>query len=219
MGRKNFLKSIDAILNVHSTNKDKEGIALVTKSLDFIKGCSWTSNKKAKRYLELRYLPDIQLSESLDVSLARVRGISKELSDDLYKVFGGTFLSDLLSKNREAVELKLSVLNAIERDVEGSPIVPNWVRNDISTVPSANDVNVNDCIREISFLKKYYIDVMRNDLAKLDLGRLKYIIKVLDSDSKTNTILEESRKERVLELFLESPGIFPLTDISDLENK
>lgn len=177
---------------------------LYYKNLEmFVTEGKYTSYRGATKMsrLLLNGYGDSYIANYFGITETTVRVHRRDMSCELYKLFGNNFF-DLLkefTKNKEILEDRMFVAHSSDYDRRSFVLseVINFVATSGATCEEL-DVTVNDCPMELSFLMRYGIQAIKEEMKDLDLKKLDYLFKVLDGElgdiNEKSTLLNLLRK-------------------------
>lgn len=182
--RENFLKCLRDAKSDALQRKDHGMATIIMEINNFVRGCSYTSCKIGKRVLECitNGQPDKEIALSLGVTEERVRGVRKQLSDELYAIYG-TDIFELISEYRQNYEV---IRNRLDYALHFSDGVHNLVCSEVIRgmysygKKSAKSYDLRECSEELDFLIKYSVKNIENNLGLVDKDKLAYLFEVLN---------------------------------------
>lgn len=189
-GRTSFFTRMRLLKRDIQSRRDAVAGRLFLPVEKYVRGCTYTTYKGATRFVELVLggYSDDQVAERLGVSNNTVRWREHELSCILYNIFGEDFF-DMMKEPEEHMEKleKLVYLTKVDcRREEYVPIdVIASVNEAVSEEFKLDSMGLEDCLEEISFLAKYSIPGMVEELAGLDEYKLEYLFRVLEGSAGT----------------------------------
>lgn len=185
---KSFFKEMRNLKKEIQDAKDQE-VAIVYLELErYVLSCKYSKYKYAsvlvKMLLEGRSEEDI--ANALGISESTIRyHESTSLSKKLYEIFGKDFfrlMKDYRGNRRELDRRLFLALrsNTSRYDYCMSDVISE-VKNRLDN-SSLIDYNIKDCANELAFISKYSLSNMKKELSNLDIGKLEYLMKVLDGE-------------------------------------
>lgn len=132
---------------------------------------------------------DENIAIALGISESTVRVHKRNISNQLYVLFGEDFFSlfEDFSSNREEIYNRLKIASA-------KPISPNEIL-DIEILSNieglktkserTQDYSIGECSKEIRFINLYNKKAVQKELEGLDKNKLRYILEVLDGRAGT----------------------------------
>lgn len=198
----NFIKRMLSAKKDIYDRRDKTLASVYLSVEKYVKeGKGYTTLKVAKEFVDcwLKGTKDDDLALVFHISTDRVRGIKKQLSDDLYRVFGLDFF-DLLSdyvtpSSKEEVNKRIySALHVTETSTEYlSGDLIGSIRSKM--LVSSESYTLKDCEAEIRFLKHYSKKSIKEAMEVLDAGKLVFLLDILDKKVNNSDLRTELVKE------------------------
>lgn len=186
---KNFFRCMkeckDAIFK--SKNSDAGKIWLEVKK--FVETGKYTSYKRADELVKLILggYTDKYIANSLGIGETTVRIHKRNLSNDLYGLFGIDFF-DLLAdydNNRELVGSRMiSVRNV---DVKSTDLFPEDLLALVNStsVTDISELDIDSCRAEVSYLLKHSLTSLKTDFKKVNVDKLNYLLGIINCTKGT----------------------------------
>lgn len=195
--RENFLKCLKDAKADALQRKDQGMATIIMEINNFVKGCTYTTCKIGKSVLEScsHGYSDKDTALALGVTEERVRGVRKQLSDELYDVYG-TDIFELLMDYRQNYDIIRGRLDYASHLSDGlHNLVCSEVLRGMHSYgkKSRRSYDLRDCEEEIDFLIKYSVQNIENNLEILDKDKIAYLLEVIngtkgDRDSRMKLI-------------------------------
>ncbi|MEC2463490.1 hypothetical protein P9X10_01065 [Bacillus cereus] len=164
---------------------------------DFIMGGSYTEANK-KEYILRNYRKPIQEQlDDLGISRATYYRNKRTLESDLEKALGNEIISSI---QRSEFDLVDKILDNVTVDYSPTKVVIPSIVKRIESEEHNKDViyGLEECIDEITFLKRYSNLDLEVLLSRCDINKLNYLLRLLDlkeSDVKARIRLVEVIKQ------------------------
>lgn len=185
----NFFKQLDlkykslcielSRLNVYSNDcyVCKSRVEILSKVLGVLKSYSWIKReeprKKLKYFIENGYDYD-DLSKEFNISKQSAYVMISRLSKQFQEVIGVNNVSELLDANFDIENIKVkgdSIVNIFISDIREQLAVREY-----------EDIDLLECMQELTVLKKLTKVSINNILKKLDVEKISHILYVLQTD-------------------------------------
>lgn len=166
-------------LNVYSNDYYvcKSRVEILSKVLGVLKSYSWIKReeprKKLKYFIENGYDYD-DLSKEFNVSKQSAYVMISRLSKQFQEVIGVNNVSELLDANFDIENIKVkgdSIVNIFISDIREQLAVREY-----------EDIDLLECMQELTVLKKLTKVSINNILKKLDVEKISHILYVLQTD-------------------------------------
>lgn len=186
MYNKSFFRNMGLLKKqiVGSKNKEQGDIWLEVRSF-MLSGC-YSSYKQCKDLVSMIMsgYNDSYIARSFNVEETTVRIHKRNVSNDLYNLFGNDFfdLFEDFSSNKEEIKLRLvsaKLCNSGANDLLPD-VISAMVSSSIGIEEPLNNIDLNSCHREISFLVRHSLDKIRNEFKGLDTLKVEYLLRVLN---------------------------------------
>ena len=185
---KSFFKEMRNLKKEIQDAEDRE-VAVVYLELErYVLSCKYSKYKYAsvlvKMLLEGRSEEDV--ANTLGISESTIRyHESTSLSKKLYEIFGKDFFRLMKDYRENKRELDRRLFLAFRSDTSRYDYCMSDVISEIKNRLDSNsimDYNIKDCANELAFISKYSLSNMKKELSGLDIGKLEYLMKVLDGE-------------------------------------
>ena len=189
----NFFYMLDSTKRYCLSAKDSRGVEVLSSLENYLRDGTFSRRKYAKDFGLSFRLSDSELARRLQISESRVRNVKLELSSDLYGLFGKDYFNKLLMGDYEYCMHRLEVI----RDGVGSSLtsyLPMFLSDVVSLPLYDKDKALRPslCLDEIKFFKKWSQSAMEDEISRLDVEKLAYLVQLL---SGSGTGLIEERLE------------------------
>lgn len=192
--RKNFFNKFNELKKSIYERRVREEAELWLKLQDAILSGNFSTVKRANEFarLWLEGYNDYVVSLKLNMQESTIRQYRKQLSDELYDITGDDFFSlfENFSKNEEKLNKILYILFHTRKNgwKGSSDLIPL----DLYAIFKAYVINeedidfsIDDCRKELSFISRFSVQNIKEEMNKLNLEKLKYIIGVLEGEKGT----------------------------------
>jgi hypothetical protein len=174
---KKFFTNIDVL----STTKgyDERLVGFLGELKEYIKTEYPFQYRNSFKYMPLWGKTDLEISNILGMSKNTVSSAKRLMSNELYESFGHDFFTVAVNNLKEA-KMRLIVVKNY-RNVD-TVLVSGFV-DFISKNKNLEslDIDIEDCNKEIEFLKKYSRTTIKRDLKELDRDKIEYLIGILEN--------------------------------------
>lgn len=171
---------------VSSENKQLQNLCYDVK--DFILEGTFTRYKKVKTILSYWGHPDNYVTKMTNMKESTVRVARRNLSNELYELFGYDFFEVVRDGDDKSISEGRARLSLAKRGFHSENFL---YRELIDTVRSKalveDDINITSCANEIQFLLRHSKQNIEKELSHLDLGKLLYLIRMLDNETGSIT--------------------------------
>lgn len=166
--------------------RDRPSADIYSTVEKFLLEGNYSSYKNANTLAELKLkgYSDGIVASQLNISDATVRVHVRNVSNELYKLFGASFPEQLADykNNTSAVNAVMYRLKFLNRK-STSYIMPDVVSLIKDSTGGHREYDLNDCSQELDFLKRYSFDFLRGAVGNVDLEKLRYLVDVMDGVS------------------------------------
>ena len=145
--------------------------------------------------MQLRGYNDRNIAERYNISTETVRVERRQISNELWSIFGIDFFDRLLNyrENKEYINKCLSGIKSFDIRLAGTVLgevikESRFAYNDFENGFERSEVsayNRKDMQDEVDFLRRYSYAFLEEDLKRVDLGKLHYLLEVLDGNKGT----------------------------------
>lgn len=193
---RSFFYNLDKTMSDAKDNGDKNLYRLCCDVKSFVCEGTFTNYKKAKTLM--RYWGDSNsyVSKMTGLKESSIKATRRDLSVQLYELFGYDFFTVISKGNIEAVKEGLYRLSLASKSVSADKYLYRELIDSIvygSELDS--DIDFNSCAFEIQFLVKHSKKSIEEEMSMLDKNKLAYLIRMLDNEEgKFSDIHELIRK-------------------------
>lgn len=182
----NFVKKLKNCKEDIYAKKDKEAAKVFLWVQDYALGGTYSTLRVASKLVSfmIEGLSDECISSAFSVSESRVRVMKKQVSDELYRVFGTDFF-DLLAdygtaSSKEEVDKRIYIASHISDNVYD--YIPDFVVSSLVTCSKSDlqGISLGDCEDEVLFLLKHSKKVISNEIKELNGSKLCFLLRVLN---------------------------------------
>lgn len=168
--------------------RDRAAADVYSSVEKFLKEGRYSTYRKANELSTMRLsgYSEEAMAAQLDVNVGTVRTHTRNVSNELYQLFGANFF-DMLS-NYADNRLKVgAVLYRVKHqgDMAVTYILPDVVATVRDRVSGGGSYPLNECSQEIDLLRRYSRDFLSEALKEVDIGKLMYLIDILDGNKGT----------------------------------
>ena len=184
----NFIKLLKKCKEEIYERKDKEAARVFLKVKEYVLDGKYSTLRVAPKLVSLMMdgLSDDCISSAFSVSESRVRVMKKQVSDELYRVFGTDFFDLLVdygsASSKEEVDKRLCIANHVNDNI--CDYVPDFVISSIDACSKRviRDISLEDCEDEICFLLKHSKKALSNEIQELEDTKLCFLLGVLNGN-------------------------------------
>lgn len=180
---RSFFKAMLGCRVVIYEKRDRAAADVYSSVEKFLKEGHYSSYRKANELATLRLgkYSEEAIAAQLGISQGTVRTHTRNVSAELYQLFGSNFF-DLLSNYAEN---RLTVDSVMYRVKHQNKMAVSYVLSDvISAIKDRSTVSKEfqlcDCSQELDFLCRYSRSFLDSVLSEVDVDKLAYLLDVLD---------------------------------------
>lgn len=189
---RSFFTAMSMIKAEIRKRRDKE-VGLIYKEIEtFVESGVYTSYKGIATMTQVYFNggKDKDVALALGISEPTVRVHKRNISNQLYALFGTDFFSlfDDVTNNEEEIHRRLQMASV--KTISPSEIFPIEILTSIDSLSSKQvrnlDYSIDSCDKEIRFINLYNRKAIQRELEDLDKNKLRYILEVLDGRAGTS---------------------------------
>ena len=167
-----------------NSNTDLRSLCYDVK--DFVLEGTFTNYKKVKMLLSYWGYPDNYVSKMTGMKEGTVRVARRNLSNELYELFGYDFFEVISIGDKRAISDGKARLDLVRKGFSAD----NFLYRDLimqicSQSEVDDDIDVKDCAPEIRFLVYHSKQNIGRELARLNMNKLAYLIRMLNNETGT----------------------------------
>lgn len=182
---KGFFTRLDEIEKKARESGNGRQVSMVVETKKYIKQGSFIKRKNADLVLRYWGIEDRKVSQGTGLSETNVRGIRKDMSDKLFKLFGSDYL-DALEYGDDVHLRKCKYKLSIVSTGKGSyDYFPTEFLDIVNSASVEVDFSLAECKEEYKFLKDFCITSFSGRLSMLDANKVRYLLRVLDRKAGT----------------------------------
>lgn len=182
-----FRSMLDCRAEIYK-KRDRAAADVYSSVEKFLKEGRYSTYRKANELSTMRLSKynEEAMAAQLGVNVGTVRTHTRNVSNELYQLFGTNFF-DMLSNYAEN-QLKVNaVLYRVKH--QGDMAVTYVLPEVVSVVRGCSSVGrfypLNECTQEMDFLRRYSRHFLSEALKEVDLGKLTFLIDILDGNRGT----------------------------------
>lgn len=184
----NFIKLLKKCKEEIYARKDKDAARVFLKLQEYVLEGKYSTLRVAPKLVSLMLdgLSDNCISSAFSVSESRVRVMKKQVSDELYRIFGTDFF-DLLEdygspSSKKEVDKRLCIADHVNDTI--CDYVPEFVVSSVCTCSKKDvqGISLEDCEDEIRFLLKHSKRAISNEIQSLEDKKLCFLLGVLNGN-------------------------------------
>lgn len=183
---KSFFRRVD---ECEESAKIRENIRMQRLLQDmrkYIKKGEFSSSKKAVRVLLYWGQPDHAVAKCTGYKESSVRVIRRNLSNELYDLFGNDFFTVLEDGDKKALDECTYRFNLVQKKERADSYIPQELIEKIIEGGEFENFSVKECSQEIAFLVQHSIQSFQKGMEGLDKNKLLFLIRVLNKEAGTS---------------------------------
>ena len=171
-------------------NRDKGAAKVWVSVQKFMEDGSFSTYKKAGTLcrLEMTGYSDERIAEYLNIKETTLRVHKRNISIELFNLFGEDFFDLLSDYDRNSKELILRTKIVCIKNDDINKLIPTEITSYIdSKAVGLKDVDysLSSCDDEISFVLRHSVSKLKTEMDLLDMRKLKYVLGLLRSECGT----------------------------------
>lgn len=194
---KNFVATMMICRGRIYEKKDRAAADVYILVKDFVESGKYSRCRRASELvtMQLRGYNDKNIAERYNISTETVRVERRQISNELWSIFGLDFFDRLLNyrENKEYINKCLMGIKSFDIRLAGTVLgevikESKFAYNDFENGFERSEVsayNSEDMQDEVDFLRRYSYAFLEEDLKRVDLGKLHYLLEVLDGNKGT----------------------------------
>lgn len=176
--------------------RDRAAADVYSSVEKFLKDGKYSTYRKANELsiMRLSNYSEEAMAAQLGVNVGTVRTHTRNVSNELYQLFGTNFF-DMLSNYAE-YRLKVdAVLYRVKHqgDMAVTHVLPDVVSAVKDSVTGTRSFPLGECSQELDFLRRYSRSFLSEALKEVNINKLMYLIDILDgnkgSPDEWNTVI------------------------------
>ena len=180
---RSFFRSMLDCRSVIYEKRDRAAADIYSSVEKFVRDGRYSSYRKASELATMRLsnYSEEAIAAQLSINVGTVRTHTRNVSNELYQLFGTNFLG-MLSNYAEHRREVNSVMYRVKHQGEMaiSYVLPEAISVAKGRQSTPKDFPMSDCSREIDFLRRYSREFLSKALEEVDIDRLMYLIDILD---------------------------------------
>lgn len=183
---RSFFYNLDKTMSDAQINKNMNLYRLCNDVKSYILEGSFTNYKKVNTLLRYWGDPDSYVAEMTGMKEGTVRVTRRNLSNELYELFGYDFFNAISSGDDEAIREGLYRLSLARKDICADKYLYRELIDSIVYGSNPKEsIDLNSCSFEIQFLAKHSKKAIEEEMAMLDKDKLMYLIRMLNNEVDT----------------------------------
>lgn len=183
---RSFFYNLDKAIDESNYLKNYELRNFYYDVRDFILKGTFTRYKKVNQILDYWGESDSYVSKMTGMKESTVRVTRRNLSKELYELFGYDFFNLVSQGTDEAIEKGRVRLSLADKNICADTFIYREIIDTIKRKSTGNEnIDIDSCIFEIQFLMKHSKGTVEKEMSMLDMDKLAYIIKMLDNEVDT----------------------------------
>lgn len=180
---RSFFYMLDKTIEQSQINHNKKLEDFCYDVRDYINKGTFTKYKKVKTILGYWGQPDYYVAEKTGMKDGAVRQARRNLSNELYELFGYDFFNIIIIGDDEALKEGGYRLYLAKMGYSSGNFLYREMISDIRNRGSIDDdIDISSCALEIQFLVRHSKQSIEEELSMLDKEKLIYLIRMLDNE-------------------------------------
>lgn len=182
MGVKSFFNEFDKL---QKSNPPEDVNVLLLEMKEFLKKGTYSNYKRSKELMNFWGMTSIYASKCMGLSEAAIRVKRRDLSNELYQLFGKDVFDRLRSGDRSVLKEIRTKIKILQVDKLSTDYIPMEFIEYIRSHSDVSDAtySVKECKGEIAFLVRHSINMFEKEVSSLDLNKLMFLLRLLDRKS------------------------------------
>lgn len=181
---RSFFYNLDKVLSMSQSSRNKELYSLCYDVKQFVMEGTFTNYKKVKLLLSYWGETDSYTSSMTGMKEGTVRVTRRNLSNELYELFGYDFFNVILIGDKKAITEGRYRLGLASKNISADKYLYRELISDINFNSEYDDnIDIKSCALEIQFLLKHSKNTIEKELSMLDKNKLAYLIRMLNNES------------------------------------
>lgn len=168
--------------------KNSELLKLGQDIMDYVMSGDFTRYKKAKTILRTWNWTDEAAAFSTGMKQSTIRVARRNLSNELYELFGYDFFKVVGLGDKKAVADGRGRLDLVIRGFNAEEFLSyDLISSIFAKSDASDDIDINTCGQEIQFLVRHSKQSIEDELSVLDCNKLAYLIRMLNNETGSLT--------------------------------
>jgi hypothetical protein len=176
---------IDSVEKSAKNSGNKEQLELAMETKNFVKTTSIIKRKNWDVIRNFWNKPDTLIAERTGIKESNIRGIKKQVSDQIIALLGKDFISNMVVGSPEGVKDCKYRLSVLQENKKVSNFFPYEFVDAVQNASVEIDFETRDCKAELDFLKRFSLPSFTKQLQELDPDKVAYLLRVLDRQAGT----------------------------------
>ena len=177
---------MDNVISDAQESKNVELRNLCYEVKDFVLEGTFTNYKKVKTLLSYWGYPDNYVSKMTGMKGGTVRVARRNLSNELYELFGYDFFEVLSIGDKKALVDGKARLDLAKSGFSAENFLYRELIMKICSQAEVDDsIDVKSCAPEIQFLVRHSKQNVERELSRLDVNKLAYLVRMLNNETGT----------------------------------
>lgn len=183
---RSFFYNLDKVSSDAYNNHNKDLYSLCYDVKQFILKGTFTKYKKVKIILSYWGETDNYTSKMTGMKEGTVRVTRRNLSNELYEIFGYDFFNLISIGDKKAVSEGRQRLSLASKDISADKFLYRELIDtifcDLGYSDISTDIDIKTCSMELQFLLKHSKRTIEKELSMLDKNKLIYLINMLNNE-------------------------------------
>lgn len=184
---RSFFYNLDKVMEDAYTSKNKDLYSFCYEVKNFIIEGSFTKYKKVDVLMSYWGEPDSYVSKMTGMKESTVRVTRRNLSNELYELFGYDFFTLISLGGKKDIEEGLCRLSLAKKEISAKEYLFRELIDIIEkdAVDDSEIIDIKTCALEMQFLERHSKKAIKREMEMLDKKKLSYIIKMLNNEADT----------------------------------
>lgn len=185
---RSFFYNLDSVISDSQNTHNKELYSLCYDVKQFVMEGTFTNYKKVKTILGYWGEPDSYVSKMTGMKEGTVRVTRRNLSNELYEIFGYDFFNIISVGDSKAISDGRYRLDLASKNISANKYLYQEFINTVTNGSVLDDsIDIKSCAMEIQFLIKHSRNSIEKELEMLDKDKLAFLIRMLNNESGSIT--------------------------------
>ena len=184
---KSFFRCMKECKEAITKSKDADAGRIWLHVKSFVEGGGYSSYKRASELAKfvIGGYSDEYIANMLGIKDTTVRIHKRNISNELYRLFGADFFDMLKEYRRNKKEVDRRVKNIDNFKLTSADFIVGDVMAMVSAsvLSPISHMDIRECRGEISFLLKHSINNIKTEYKRLDSNKVRYLLDVIDSSA------------------------------------
>lgn len=189
---RSFFYNLDKTISDAEVNRKYDLRDFCYEVRGFVLEGTFTKYKKVKTIMGYWSYPDTYVSKMTGMAESTVRVTRRNLSEELYGLFGYDFFQVISIGDEKAITEGKGRLLLARRGYNASEYLSQDLILAISSKSKIDDtIDVKSCASEIQFLVRHSKQTIEEEISHLDVNKLGYLIRMLNNETGSLTDIQK----------------------------